>query len=368
MNAIYLHKHNGVKFTDALAQLNQDGNAAAFCGFVRYASDIDDADGQREVARELFRAFDREKEGGWLSRVESAVPVLEQVFAAGFNPDWRDATGKTLLHHAAAFGTPHRAGTACEFLADRGVPTLACDQFGCQAVAYASASHWMGFDVLNDVLAQPMTNSTHAFCRALLANKANPNALDLRSGLRPLHQVLMEPEGEPNEFTKMSNLVTTLLKAGANPNALTPGGLTPYHLASVGEQTDLLQKQLRNSGADLSIRDRDGRTAAELELLSHTDKKHLLEVKPHSLSEMEAVGPIDEGFDEDPLPLNEVGPDAPVSVPAPESRKPVVAGAAGELTFGIGGIRPPNAPEPAAPRRELAAPGLAPADGQPELF
>lgn len=91
--------------------------------------------------------------------------------------------------------------------------------------------------------------------KRLLALKADPNIPD-NHGITPLHQAAYWGEGA---------IMDLLLRAKANPNADTGKGWTPLHSAAIagGMRTrkDVITR-LKNAGANETIADKNGHTAA----------------------------------------------------------------------------------------------------------
>jgi ankyrin repeat protein len=88
---------------------------------------------------------------------------------------------------------------------------------------------------------------------ALLAHRADPRALSSNGeGNTPLHSALAG-RGDPR-------IVTQLLAAGADVNALAAGDYTPLHIAAFRDDVATLEMLLAR-GANAQARTRDGRTA-----------------------------------------------------------------------------------------------------------
>lgn len=294
MNPLNLIKIDGVCYLDALASLSQRLDPAPFCAFVRFVADIDDDGDRREVASELFFAFDRKYAGGWIPQATDVVPVLDAVMQSGFDPSWRSDDGRTLLHYAAAFGDARKATKACQFLADKGVDPLATDKNGCNATAYAAESRWPGNSPLIDILRRPLTTSTHGLACALLKAGDDPNAVDYSTGDRPLHLLMRRQDGEASHYLLRDNLAEILLESGAHPNAPDARGRTVLHLAAASENSTKLQERLIAHGADPLICDKQGKTSADLAALPLVDRYQLLERSSSSRPVLDAVDSLDE--------------------------------------------------------------------------
>lgn len=299
MDPLRYHKINGVKFTEALARLNESLDSKAFCDFVRYIADIDDKDDRAALARGLFRAFDRRKDGKWIDRMDDVVSILDASVDAGFAPAWRGTDDKTLLHYAAAVGSPLKADAACQYLMEKGVDVFAKDRDGCAPISYVSESGWCGFAPLNVVLAKPLTIETHRLCKGLILAGESPNSLDMRSGNRPLHQLLLTKHGAGHPELLRDNIVELLLESKANPNLFDAYGRTPLHMAAATPDSERLQKLMIAHGADPDLKDFDGRTAKDIAALCPEQKRAILDV-PDDVAAEVLMEILDEGaFDID---------------------------------------------------------------------
>lgn len=305
MNPLHVIKPNGISYRDALDSLGQSLNASPYCAFVRFVADIDDEENRREIATELFSAFDRKQAGAWINHTADVVPVLDAVIQSGFDPSWRSTDGRTLLHLAAAFGDPRKASKACQFLVDNGVDPTAFDKHGCSATAYAAESCWPGNSPLVDILRRPLTSCTHGLAGALLKAGDDPNEIDYETGDRPLHMLMRLQEGEASHYLLRDNLAELLLESGARPNAPDAHGRTALHLAAASENSTKLQEQLIVNGADPLIRDKEGKTCADLAALPLADRCQLLERPSNSRPVLKAEDAMDEiqeqPFQEEPV-------------------------------------------------------------------
>jgi hypothetical protein len=294
MNPLNLIKLDGVNYLDALASLSQRLDPSQYCAFVRFVADIDDEGDRREVANELFFAFDRKYAGEWLTKAADVVPVLDAAIKSGFDPAWRSGDGRTLLHYAAACGDAQKAATACQFLVDNGVDPLAVDKDGCNATVYAAESRWSGKTPIIDILRRPLTTCTHSLAAALLKVGDDPNAVDYVTGDRPLHLLMRRHDGEASHYLLRDNLAEILLESGARPNTPDAQGRTVLHLAAASENTTRLQEQLIVNGADPLIRDKDGKTCADIAALPLADRRQLLERPSNSRPVLDAADSLDE--------------------------------------------------------------------------
>lgn len=99
--------------------------------------------------------------------------------------------------------------------------------------------------------------SSFVFTRALLKRGANPNARS-SDGTSPLHNTAVRR-------TSSSVLVTKhLIEAGADPNATSSRGRSPLHTAAGVVNLEIVSVLLWPGGADDSIKDLGGKTAAEM--------------------------------------------------------------------------------------------------------
>lgn len=99
--------------------------------------------------------------------------------------------------------------------------------------------------------------SSFVFTKALLKRGANPNARS-SDETSPLH-------GAAARKTPSSVLVTKLLiEAGANPDATSVRGRSPLHTAAGVVNVEIVSFLLWPGGADETIRDAGGKTAAEM--------------------------------------------------------------------------------------------------------
>lgn len=113
----------------------------------------------------------------------------------------------------------------------------------------------------------------HADCVALLLDRgADVNAVSRNAmRLRPLHSAVTQDDPE-----KAVQIVTMLLRAGADVNATQERGYTPLHRAADRGSLELVRLLLR-AIADPSIRSETGRTAADLAAAKgHTEIAQLL--------------------------------------------------------------------------------------------
>lgn len=382
MNPLTYHNINGVNFSEALSRLNTTLDPKPFCDFVRYTASIDDEPARREVAQVLFAAFDPRKDGSWTERADlpiQVVGVLDETFAAGFDPSWTDAEGKTLLHYAAAFGSPEKASAATRYVVDHGVAPMAKDNAGYTANAYCWHSAWAGSSPLNDALRKPLTNATHSFCRAMLRAGENPNSLDLRTGDRPLHQIMQVVDGEPHSPLLRDNMADILLEAGGRPNLPNAEGRTALHLAAMGEDTDRLVARLLAHGADPAMRDHDGRTPNDLAALSISERMEILGRSEKINSRAPSFGVDEPGGGEMDLldggaELARINAENAATRHTAEAahratlppNEPQPASPGEEETLQIGGLRPPLIMETPAPTKTTAPQSVAP--GQAEFF
>jgi ankyrin repeat protein len=118
--------------------------------------------------------------------------------------------------------------------------------------------------------------------RQLISKGADVNAAD-DEGHTPLH-VYISSNGTRREILKglyginkkmdESGLVLTLIKAGADVNAVNEDGLSPLHIAAQsawGDKTKIVQLLIKN-GADVNARCKDGLTPRDY-ALRHNHKK-----------------------------------------------------------------------------------------------
>jgi ankyrin repeat protein len=86
----------------------------------------------------------------------------------------------------------------------------------------------------------------------LIAAGAEIDAMRGQTGFTPLHQAAMHENAEA---------VTSLLQAGADPNANVDGGYAVLHSASIGRHNASVVKQLLEAGADVNYVTKQGFTA-----------------------------------------------------------------------------------------------------------
>jgi len=100
----------------------------------------------------------------------------------------------------------------------------------------------------------------HEIAKILLDNGADPDAKDYPSDT-PLHYLC---EGSSIESESDIKIMHALIKAGADLNAVTEyNGKTPLHYAVEGNKVEFIEILIK-AGADLSIKDKEGKTPTDL--------------------------------------------------------------------------------------------------------
>ncbi|MFC6156516.1 ankyrin repeat domain-containing protein [Kribbella jiaozuonensis] len=99
--------------------------------------------------------------------------------------------------------------------------------------------------------------------RDLIARGADINARN-RRGAQPLHAATIGAPGSPNwNPTAQQAVIAYLIKAGADPNAVALGGVTPLHRA-VRNRCSAAVDQLVRSGANPNLANNHGSTPSDL--------------------------------------------------------------------------------------------------------
>src|SRR6266566_8140142 len=94
--------------------------------------------------------------------------------------------------------------------------------------------------------------------RYLLESGADPRPASRNGGFTPLHSAVATDAGAVD-----IEIVRMLLAAGADPNAKSQSGSTPLHTVGFTGDREGLDLLMRH-GADLAIKNNDGKTAAEI--------------------------------------------------------------------------------------------------------
>lgn len=182
--------------------------------------------------------------------------------------DLRTVQGRTPLHWAAAAGNLE----LCEILVASGANINALTHFGRTALHLACLQHFPGnsvakllldlkieLDTRDDdgmtALHLAVTQADEELANSIIQAGAQINVSN-HQGQTPLHLAAM---------TSNEQLVDLLLKKGTSPNIQDRSGHTPLHSAVV---TPVVNKRvirrLIEFGADLSIRDKDGKIPGQL--------------------------------------------------------------------------------------------------------
>lgn len=172
---------------------------------------------------------------------------------------WRDATGRTVMHHAALAGY----GVLVRDLAARGAQVDPRDEDGRTPLHLTAVQEWHNW-------------APHAL-RRLLEAGADPCAADAK-GNTSLHLLLSRKTIYHAEL----EAVDLLLEAGADGGAADPAGRTPLHLvaAAEGPYVCTIAAMLLARDPPLDARDSDGRTPLQLALLHDSCWVPLLQATP----------------------------------------------------------------------------------------
>jgi len=101
-----------------------------------------------------------------------------------------------------------------------------------------------------------VTDSLPEIVSFLLKNGANPNA-QMNEGLSPVHGIALQ-SADIDTTTRLA-IARAVIDAGGNINIQSDGGLAPLHLAPLSGKSDVIHF-LAENGADLEAEDSDGAT------------------------------------------------------------------------------------------------------------
>ena len=180
--------------------------------------------------------------------VAEKVAVVRCLIYIGADPLVKYRNGQTYLHTATAC----RNGAVATMLTERSVDPLVADHWGRTALHYATM---LGNKAVTDILVRYV---------------AAVNMLDSESQ-SPMH-LIWRPDVK-DKSSDMDNRITileTLCANGANINAQNQKGETALHLA-VKRQTERPILKLLELGADIALRDDDGKQA--IHFLAARDEK-----------------------------------------------------------------------------------------------
>jgi ankyrin repeat protein len=233
---------------------NQSFIAAIFLG-------LEDCNlGCKDIAELVEQFLNALKDGG-----EAAMETMEKLLqiAPGL-VDFRDHRGRTPLQIAVQ----KENKPLIKLLIDHGANINARLPHGGTLLHYA------------------VGNGNHEILEFLFELKVNPNAID-KNGNTALHAVAMAWHRNNRipyviNFHKLSlpnKMITRLIKAGADINAINHEGFTPSHFAVVNGMPEVLLRFIE-SGANVNVPDKYGNTPLHLAVIEKNKKAiNLLKAK-----------------------------------------------------------------------------------------